>query len=185
VIVFGSLNWENKKDATWAFKDHLVMDGFLNDRGGPFGVVGEESILRGALVSILFTDTPDAFITTGGAKWVQNFWGKSIKGRGGRVGAIEPYNAGSYQRLFASLEDPTPYIIDTSAPRAIIEPGMVMTPTYRPGQAIPGVTNNDPPPAGGKRGGVTGPRPAIRSTSTVKPHPGRPHPAGRGEATRS
>jgi hypothetical protein len=167
VIIFGSLNWENRKDATWAFKDHLVMDGFLNERGGPFGVVSEENILNGALVSILFTDAPDAFITSGGEKWVQNFWGKSIKGRGGRVGAIEPYNAGSYPRLFATLEDITIYSIDPNAPKAIIEPRMVLTPTYRSDQPIPT--------------GVAKPRP-VRTSPGVKPPSVRVRPARQGEA---
>jgi hypothetical protein len=162
VVIFGSLNWENKKDAKWTFKDVFVLDGFLNQQGGAFGVVGEEDILRGALVSILFTDAPDAFLSTGGEQWVQKFWGKSIKGRGGRVGAIEAYDAGSYQRFFSTVEDTTPYVIDADAARAIMVPGWRHTPTYVPGQAVSG---NDAPPAISP----AKPRP-VRPTAT-KPHP--------------
>lgn len=136
VVLIGSMNWENERDATWSFKSHLVLDGFLNQKGGPFGVIGEEHVLDGARVSILFTDKPEAFKTTGSQKHVIAFWGKSIRGRGGRVGSIEPYAPDAYTRLFATAEDPTPYEIDVNAPRAIQVVGYNPTPVIKSGQPL-------------------------------------------------
>jgi hypothetical protein len=133
VVIIGSMQWEEKEEADWSFHDHMPSDFFLSQSGGSFGLAGEETILNGARVSILYSDKPDAFAWEGFRQMALAWWRKSIRGRGGAVGEIAPYGQGSYPRFFATTEDATPAPIDTAAKMVLYAPGMVTVPVKRIG----------------------------------------------------
>ena len=144
VILIGSVIWDEPKDANWTFRDHLPSDYFLNMAGGAFGVAGEESILSGARVSILYSERPENFAYEGFRGAIVDLWRKSIRGRAGRVGEIGPYGSGSYDRFFAATEDTTPAVISTTAPRVVYEAGGHLVPVQRLGELpLPGESGNE------------------------------------------
>jgi hypothetical protein len=111
IILLGSLIWESK-DANWSFRDALPSDGFLVKPVGVFGITGQETILAGSLVSICYTDAIDGFLWEGFRQSTIAFWGKSIVGRGGKVGGIQPMDDACAARLFSPAEDKTAYVIN-------------------------------------------------------------------------
>jgi hypothetical protein len=118
VVLIGSAIWEKPDDANWSFRSRVPSDSFLCERGGEFGLVGQESILTGARVSLLYTDdTEKGFEWESSRQLIIAFWGKSIVGRGGHVGAIKPFDADGFDRLMSSVEDPTPYAINPKEKR--------------------------------------------------------------------
>jgi hypothetical protein len=131
VILVGSIVWQSPKETmggTWSFKDKLPSDGFLTRNVGTFGIVGQENILAGALVSICSSDNIGEFPRESFRLAIVQFWGKSIVGRGGKVGAIIPYSAACVDRLFASDEDPTHYVIDPNEDVFLRTPKWILVP---------------------------------------------------------
>jgi hypothetical protein len=112
VVLLGSLIWEDPKEGDWTFREFVPSDGFLVEPIGSFGVTGQESILAGSLISICYTDKVDGFQWEGFRQMTINFWGKSIAGRGGKVGSIEPIAEDCVGRLFSRAADKTPYVIN-------------------------------------------------------------------------
>jgi hypothetical protein len=115
VVLIGSTIWSDK-DTNWSFKEFIPSDGFLTNRVGVFNVLGQETILNGALISICYTDKIDGFAWEGFRRETLNFWGKSLTGRGGKVGGFQPYAPDCAARLFSTLEDKTAYTIDHRQP---------------------------------------------------------------------
>jgi hypothetical protein len=129
IVMIGSMIWDNPKTAVnWSFRNRIPSDAFLADHGSAFGLGGQETILSGALVSLLYTDRSGDFEWEGFRKLTIAFWGKSILGRGGRIGAIKPFDADSFARLTSSVEDTTPYPINLKDDRYLIKPGMIVVP---------------------------------------------------------
>ncbi|NOG70474.1 hypothetical protein [Roseicella sp. DB1501] len=114
VLFIGSLIWENENDGNFNTRNFIPSDGFLMDAGGPFGVVGQEKVLSGALVSFCYTDAVKSFASERFRQKLVSFWGKSVVGRGGKVGAIEAYGSGCAARLASDAVDATPYAINRS-----------------------------------------------------------------------
>jgi hypothetical protein len=114
ILLLGSVIWASR-DANWSFRETLPSDGFFLKPIGSFNVLGQETILSGALVSICYTDKIDGFTSEGFRRETLNYWGKSIVGRGGHVGGFQPFAPDCAARLFSSVEDQTPYVIDRHA----------------------------------------------------------------------
>jgi hypothetical protein len=130
IMMVGSIVWFSPKETndTWSFKDKLPSDGFFTRNAGSFGIGAQETILAGTLVSICFSDKIDDFPREGFRRAIMEFWGKSIVGRGGKVGAIVPYSSACTDRLFASDEDPTPYVIDRNEDLFLRTPKWITVP---------------------------------------------------------
>jgi hypothetical protein len=111
IILLGSLIWESR-DTNWSFRDLLPSDGFLVKPVGTFGITGQETILTGSLISICYTDAIDGFQWEGFRQSTIAFWGKSIVGRGGKVGGMQPMDNACVARLFSPAEDKTAYVIN-------------------------------------------------------------------------
>jgi hypothetical protein len=111
IVLIGSLIWQSK-DVNWDFHQFIPSDGFFVKPIGAFQLTGQETILTGALTSICYTDKFDGFQRDSFRQQMIAFWGKSITGRGGKVGAIEPFAADCAARLFSNAEDKTPYVIN-------------------------------------------------------------------------
>ena len=127
IVLIGSMIWDNPKAAVnWSFHNHIPSDAFLADHGGAFGIGGQETILSGALISLLYTDKLEDFQWEGSRKLMIAFWGKSIVGRGGSIGAIKPFDADSFDRLTSHVVDTTPYPINFKDDRYLIKPGFVV-----------------------------------------------------------
>lgn len=124
-IFIGKILWSEPHESDWDFRTRLPSDYFLLERGGWFGLRGEETALKGVRVSILFTDKNDDFAWNGWQQMVVEFYRKSILGRGGTIGEIGAYAQGSYPRFFASTEDTRAVKIDTTAPKVLYAPGSV------------------------------------------------------------
>ena len=133
VIVIGSIQWDEPRDATWNFHQYFPSDFFLLQRGGSFGLAGDESSLTGTRVSILYTDKKSDFPWDGFRNDVIDFWRKSIKGRGGSIGEVAAYGEGSYQHFFATTEDTRAATINVTAPMVLYAPGSVNVPVDRLG----------------------------------------------------
>jgi hypothetical protein len=114
ILLIGSILWQSK-DANWSFREYVPSDGFLVQPVGIFRVSGQESLLAGSITSICYTDKIDGFQWEGFRQQTIDFWGKSIVGRGGKVGGIQPLAADCVARLFSPVEDKTPYVIDRHA----------------------------------------------------------------------
>ena len=114
ILLIGSILWQSK-DTNWSFREYIPSDGFLVKPVGVFRVTGQESILTGSLTSICYTDKIDGFQWEGFRQQTIEFWGKSIVGRGGKVGGIQPFAADCVARLFSPVEDKTAYVIDRHA----------------------------------------------------------------------
>jgi hypothetical protein len=111
VLLIGSVIWQGK-DADWTFRQYVPSDGFLVKPIGNFNVIGQETILSGSLTSICYTDKVDSFAWEGFRRGILAFWGKSITGRGGKVGSLQPFAPDCAARLFSPVEDKTPYVIN-------------------------------------------------------------------------
>ncbi|MBN8929686.1 MAG: hypothetical protein J0H19_24075 [Rhodospirillales bacterium] len=116
ILLIGSLFYDDPRNANFTTKEFLPSDGFLtqNVRGG-FSVIGQEALLKGALVSICYTDPGSAFQTEAFRQSTVEFWGKSIVGRGGKVGSIQEYSRACAARLRSDVVDPAEYKIDYTA----------------------------------------------------------------------
>lgn len=110
-VLLGSLIWESR-DINWSFRTNIPSDGFFVKPVGIFGVIGQETILAGSLTSICYTDKIDGFQWEGFRQETIAFWGKSIVGRGGKVGGIQPISDDCAARLFSPAEDKTAYVIN-------------------------------------------------------------------------
>ena len=117
VVILGSIMWESPKNSkgTWTFRDYIPSDGFLTKPIGVFNILGQEKMLAGSLVSVCYTDKINDFQREGFRRETINFWGKSVVGRGGKVGSFQPADDDCATRLFSKTEDPTPYVIDRNA----------------------------------------------------------------------
>lgn len=112
VLLVGSIIWENAQDGDFTFRDMTPSDGFLTTPGDTFSVIGQETALSGALVSICFTDKLSDFQWDGFRDQIVNFWGKSIVGRGGAVGSIQPAAGNCLDRLLDATPSTQSFVID-------------------------------------------------------------------------
>jgi hypothetical protein len=110
-LLIGSVIWADK-GTNWSFRENLPSDGFLVKPIGVFAVTGQETSLAGSLTSICYTDKITGFAWEGFRQETLNFWAKSIVGRGGKVGGLQPIAADCPARLFSMQEDKTPYTIN-------------------------------------------------------------------------
>lgn len=113
VLLVGSAFYEDRRNADFSTRDFVPSDGFLLEKTrGVFSVAGQENTLKGALVSICYTDPSSAFVSEQFRQMTVDFWGKSIVGRGGKVGSIQQYSSACAERLRSDVVDPAQYKIN-------------------------------------------------------------------------